>query len=119
MAAILVIEDIRTFRFPATYCRTVWEAWVPLFTESWDEVWFDYDMGLKADSDNTYALAVEIERRAHAGEMLPIGRIVVHSANPYGGDRLMAALSPWYDTVRVAAVDYLLPGSEHNEWATP
>lgn len=116
---VLVIEDIRTFRFPATYCRTIYAAWLPLFSEPWDECWWDYDMGLQADSDNTYVLAVNVERRAHEGIILPIKRMVVHSANPYGGDRLMAALSPWYDTVRVSAADYLAPESQHNEWNGP
>lgn len=116
---VLVIEDIRTFRFVATYARTVREAWVLLFTQEWDEVWFDYDMGLTRDSDNTYELAVEMERRAHNGIPLDVKRVVVHSANPHGGDRLMAALSRSYDTVRVSANDWIVPGSEELEWIGP
>lgn len=113
---VLVIEDLRTFKFPAVYARTLAEAWVQLFSFSWDQVWFDHDMGLTMESDNTYALAVEMERRAQEGAPLPVGEIVVHTANPNGGDRLMAALSKWYNVRRVDANDYLAPGEGHMYW---
>ena len=113
---VLVIEDIRTFRFPATYARTRAEAWLLLFSKPWKEVWFDHDMGLSDESDNTYDLAVEMERRAVEGVPLEVGRVYIHTANPYGGDRLMAALSRWYNVKRVEARDYIVPGSVHNEW---
>lgn len=113
---VLVIEDIRTFRFPATYARTLAEAWQELGNGPWDEIWFDHDMGLTSDSDNTYEIAQYMERRAVEGTPIDVKRVVVHTANPYGGDRLMAALSKWYDTIRVAAVDYLAPNSAHNAW---
>lgn len=119
MAAILVIEDIRTFRFECTYARTRQEAYDLLLNHEWDEVWWDHDLGLQLDSDTSYPLAVHVERLAHDGHLLPVKRMVVHSANPYGGDRLMAALSPWYDTTRVSARDYLAPGSEVLEWVGP
>lgn len=117
---VLVIEDIRTFRFPATYARTRERAWFLLFASGrlrpWKEVWFDYDLGISMDADNSYDLAVEMERRAQEGIPLLAEKVYVHTANPAGGDRLMAALSPWYDVKRVEARDYIVPGSAHNEW---
>lgn len=118
-ADVLVIEDIRTFRFPAVYARTLAEAWVLLISRPWREIWLDHDMGRTANDNNTYALAVFMEQRAQEGDPLHVERVYVHTANPSGGDRLMAALSPWYDVTRVSASDYLLPGSEHNEWIGP
>ena len=115
-ARVLVIEDIRTFRFPAVYARTLAEAWVQLVNGPWDEIWFDYDMGLTSDSDNTYEIATFMERRAAEGVPIDVKRVVVHTANPYGGDRLMAALRNGYDVIRVAAIDYLAPNSAHNAW---
>lgn len=116
---VLVIEDLRTFRFPATYARTIFEAEYLITSQDWTEIWWDFDMGLTRDADNTYKLALALEIKAIEGIFLPVQRMVVHSANPHGGDRLMAALSPWYKTVRVAARDYLAPGSEEMEWIGP
>jgi hypothetical protein len=107
------------FRFECVYARTLLEGQALLFSKPWREVWWDYDLGLTKDSDNAYSLAVEVERLAHKGTLLPIGRMVVHTANPYGGDRLMAAFSPWYDTVRVSANDYITADSERLEWIGP
>ena len=107
---VLVIEDIRTFRFPAVYARNMQEAWTLLHSRRWSEIWFDHDMGLTVNDNNTYPLAVHLERLAFEGTPLDVGRIVVHTANPSGGQRLMAALRA-YNPVRVVANDYLAEGS--------
>jgi hypothetical protein len=116
MTDVLVIEDIRTFRFDAVYARTLDEARVLLFSKPWDEVWWDHDMGLTKNAPDTYKLACEVERLAYKGAILPIGLMVVHSANPNGGDSLMAAFKKHYPTVRVVANDYLAEGETPMFW---
>lgn len=112
---VLVIEDLRTFRFPATYARTVYEAWPHLVSGHWDEIWFDHDMGLTRDDDTTYPIAQYMEKRAYEGVPIDVDRVFVHTANPYGGDRLMAALRA-YNPIRVDANDYLVPGEDPMYW---
>ncbi len=113
----LIIDDVRTFKpregWQTVYARTVPEAREFLNEYDWDEVWWDHDMGyahtigvqyeskeqwdaLERDS-TTYGLACELEANPDAYVM---GEVFVHSANPYGGLRLMEALSAWSPTRR-------------------
>lgn len=117
-ADVLVIEDIRIFRFPCVYARTMGEAWQLLFSKPWREVWFDYDMGLTRLSVDTYPLAVFLEELAHNGAPHPIERVYVHSANPEGGQRLMMALKA-YHPIRVDANDYLADGQPKMTYVGP
>jgi NAD+-processing family protein with receiver domain len=41
---VLVIDDVRTFRFDCAHARTLTQA-LSLLEDSWDEVWFDHDLG--------------------------------------------------------------------------
>lgn len=113
---VLVIEDIRTFRFPAVYARTMNDAWRLLHSRRWREIWFDHDMSMTVNENNTYAIAVHMEQIAFEGTPLDVDRVVVHTANPAGGQRLMAALRA-YKPVRVVANDYLASGSPILVWA--
>ena len=115
---VLVIEDIRIFRFPCVYARTMGEAWQLLFSKPWREVWFDHDMGLLRFDVNTYPLAVQLEELAHQGIPHPIERVFVHSANPAGAQRLVMALRA-YDPIRVDANDYLAAGQPKMTFVGP
>ena len=110
---VLVIDDARTFKFPATYARTVYEADILLFRpDGWDEVWWDHDMSLRDDGNTTRVLAAKLENRWAGRADLPrCGRVVVHTANPAGRDWLVAALTRVYGRVEVVdANSWLAPG---------
>lgn len=107
-ARILVIDDLRTFAFPARYARTSAEAFAAFGEltelEGYDEVWFDHDLG---PGDDINAVVRHLEERAYFDDPIPIGLAVVHSANPVGADRTASTLGRWYRTVRVDAAGYL------------
>ena len=44
MRSVLVIDDVRRFRFDCAYARTLAQA-RSLLEVPWDEVWFDHDLG--------------------------------------------------------------------------
>jgi hypothetical protein len=113
---VLVIEDIRVFNFPCVYARNAYEAEPLLFGRAWREVWFDHDLGLLKSSPDVMPLVNKMERLAHEGTILPIGRIYVHTANPVGRANIVAALSPWYEVRVVDANVYLAPGEKPMYW---
>jgi hypothetical protein len=105
---VLVIDDERTFSFPATYARTLPEgAWL-LFTKGmypgWDEVWLDHDLG-----DTQYRmmdLLNAIEIMSEGKELLTVHRFIIHSANPVARNQMAQALSG-YPLMMVRAEDYI------------
>ena len=111
---ILVIDDERTFNFPATYARTLPEAlWLlcmqgPYGSETykWDVVWLDHDMG-----DPNHEMMDLIKWLGwcamsddYTGPNLD--KIVIHSANPVARENMQKALWAW-DAKMVRAEDYL------------
>lgn len=109
----LVVDDIRVFTFDAKYVRTVKEAIALLSKDgNWDEVWLDHDMGsMSADVD---VLANWLEEKAFAGEVLPIGEFIVHTANSVGRQRIIAALDKFYPVRSVNAADYVFTFDDSN-----
>ncbi len=97
---VLVIDDQRTFRFPAVYARTATEGMSRLAEHEWREVWLDYNLGPGLTIEPVLRL---LEERAARGWPLPIGVICVHTSGPTEGDAMVAALAPWYRVRRVAA----------------
>jgi hypothetical protein len=108
---VLVIDDVRSFSFPAVYARTVREAEPLLFAHEWDEVWLDHDLGLLSAAPTVMPLVNKMERLAYEGTVLPITTVFVHTANPVGRRNIIAALDRWYTLVSVDANDYLDPRS--------
>lgn len=103
---VLVIDDTRTFRFPAAYGRTA-EAGIALLEEhAWREVWLDYDLGHGADIGPVVTL---LEDRAAAGQPFEVGLICVHTSSPEDGDRMVARLGRWYRVRRTLAHSFLDP----------
>lgn len=107
---VLVIDDVRTFDFPAVYARTVAEARTLLFSQPWQAVWWDYDMGDNETSPTTRELAQEVEIMAQNGQLLPVTAMVIHTANPDGRMAIAAALDGWYKVFHAEANGHLAPG---------
>ena len=99
----LVIDDQRTFTFPAVYARTVADGISRLSEREWRELWLDYNMGPGLTIEPVLHL---LEERAARGSPLPIGLICVHTSGPAEGDAMMAALAPWYRVPRFVAHSY-------------
>jgi hypothetical protein len=93
---VLVVDDERTLSFlgEPVYARTAGAA-IEILHEvaSLDELWLDHDLG---KGDDGYAVASYLEERASQGLPLPIGRIVIHSMNPVGAQRMQRALERFY-----------------------
>jgi hypothetical protein len=65
-----------------------------------DELWLDHDLG----GDDTIWPVVELlELAAFEGRPFDIGVVLVHSANPPGGAKMLQALRRWGYEVRLAA----------------
>jgi len=103
---VLVIDDQRTFRFPAVYARTAAEGMSRLAEHEWREVWLDYNLGTGLTIEPVLRL---LEERATRGRPLPIGVICVHTSGPAEGDAMIAALTPWYRVRRVVAHSFRAP----------
>jgi hypothetical protein len=97
---VLVIDDQRTFRFPAAYARTAAEGMSRLAEHEWREVWLDYNLGTGQTIEPVMRL---LEERATRGQPFAIGVICVHTSGPAEGDAMIAALAPWYRVRRVVA----------------
>jgi hypothetical protein len=102
MRSVLVIDDVRRFRFDCAYARTVAQA-VSLLEDSWDEVWFDHDLGL---GETVRPAVVWIEEQIANGVRPEIAQVVIHSSNPTGVRWIYQALRQHYPT-RVVSADEL------------
>jgi hypothetical protein len=102
MRSVLVIDDVRRFRFDCAYARTVAQA-VSLLEDPWDEVWFDHDLGL---GETVRPAVVWIEEQIANGVRPEIAQVVIHSSNPTGVRWIYQALRQHYPT-RVVSADEL------------
>lgn len=101
---VLVIDDLRTFAFPAIYARTADEGLARLEERAWREVWLDHNLGQGA------AIAPVMQflhERASRGQPVGIGIICVHTSDPAEGDEMVAGLGRWYRVRRVVAHAFL------------
>ena len=57
-ADVLVIDDLRTFAFPAVYARSATDGLARLAERAWREVWLDYSLG---DGETTEPI-IELSR---------------------------------------------------------
>ena len=98
---VLVVDDLRSFPFPATYARTS-VAGLELLERpgGWDEVWLDHDLG---GDDTTIPVLDRMCELAHGGHPVELRRVVVHTSNPPGRDVLRRSLERW--GYRVVVVD--------------
>lgn len=103
MSTIIVIDDERTFSFPAEYARDS-ESGLALLQDCFDknirvvELWLDHDLG----GDDTIMPVVRwLEEMAYFKTPLIVNRIYVHTANPSAAPAMMAALDKWYWVKRI------------------
>lgn len=98
--SILVIDDLRSFSFPAVYARTAAAGIARLARRdaSFEELWLDHDLGPGGDIRRVVKY---LERRAFEGRPVPIARVFVQSDNPAGAAWIVAGLARWYPTSRV------------------
>lgn len=97
---VLVIDDLRTFAFEATYARTAEEAIPylrrlpdPLAPEIWDEVWWDHDLG----GSDVWPVVETLERQWHdhpeTKDHVKLHCVVTD--NPVGATALMRTFEHW------------------------
>lgn len=111
---ILLIDDLRDF-VDARECviaRTSAEA-LQILTlgESFDEIWFDHDLGLLDSGvpDTTMVVVDLLSELAYNGTPYPVGIVYVHTSNPVGGKQIASSLSNYGYTIRrVYAGDYFV-----------
>ena len=111
MTRILVIDDQRIFKdregAEIVHETTSDEGFITLVMEGpWDEVWLDHDLGMES-SQNGYEMVMDVVEGLVDSAPLEIGRVYVHSMNPVGADRMVAALRPFFDVVRIDPTPYL------------
>lgn len=102
MTKILLIDDLRNFRFvpegtEVVAARTSAEALAVLADEQthWDEIWFDHDLGEPngADPDTTMPVVDYLSERAFFGNPVSVGKVFIHSSNPPGVRQMAASLT--------------------------
>ncbi len=103
---VLVIDDVRTFSFPAVYARTVSEGLALIASRAWREVWLDHNLGRGADIMPIVRFLTE---QAAGGQPVNVRLIYVHTSDPVAGDAMMAGLGPWYHVRRAVAHGFLAP----------
>jgi hypothetical protein len=101
---ILVIDDLRTFAFPAIYARTSREGLALLEERPWRELWLDYALGHGADIKPVVRV---LEEWAALGRPLKVGLICVHTSDPVQGEAMVAGLGRWYQVRRMVAHSFL------------
>jgi hypothetical protein len=101
---ILVIDDQRTFRFPAVYARTVADGLSRLSEREWRELWLDYNLGPGLTIEPVLQV---LKQHAARGSPFPVGLICVNTSGPVEGVAMVAALAPWYRVRRVVAHSHL------------
>lgn len=113
-ANVLVVDDFRTLKFPATTVRTREAAEVALYAQPWDEVWLDHDLEfaltkeqfMKIKDYNIRPLIYKIVADAKRGEILPVGRFYIHSSNGRGRIFMQEMLSRYYPVTMVDCWDW-------------
>jgi hypothetical protein len=102
---VILVDDLRSFvdGRSAEVARTSAEGIAVLERhreQRIDELWLDHDLG----GDDTIWPVVELlELAAFEGRPFDIGVVLVHSANPPGGAKMLQALRRWGYAVRGAA----------------
>jgi len=99
MRSVLVIDDVRKFRFDCAYARTVAQA-LSLLEDPWDQVWFDHDLG---EGETVRPAVLWIEEQIANGVRPEIAQVVIHSSNPSGVQWIYQALRHHYPTKVVSA----------------
>lgn len=125
----LVVDDQRIFKdapdYEWTHATTSQGGLDTLFGEGpWDEIWLDHDLGM-ASKGSGYDLVEELVDRLDFGTIVPEdivkpgGRIYVHSMNPDGAQRMVAALTRYFTVARIDPTPYLDFDQMYNKGRNP
>jgi hypothetical protein len=113
----LVIDDKRIFEFPPsgdsydhnTYAKNFVAGYDCLrFLSPWDELYLDNDLGLGQKEGRD--IANWLEDQAVHGKKIPIGKIIITTANPVAEKAIYNALNKHYN------VEYLTTQKFHIDW---
>lgn len=105
MGIVILIDDLRSFLDgrAAEVARTSADGVELLHrheADRIDELWLDHDLG----GDDTIWPVVELlELAAFEERPLDVGVVLIHSANPPGGAKMLQALRRWGYPVRLVA----------------
>lgn len=128
MKKVLVIDDVKTFTFPADteviYARTLDDGFrqlerifrLPLIeAPSEFELWLDHDLG---GEDTIRPLCLALAESAFYGVQYPFSMIIICSLNIVGVEWIESTLNPYYSTRRCGdLVDLeLLTGNKLAKW---
>ena len=113
----LVVDDQRIFaEYPDyvwTHATTSQEGIEYLVVSGpWDEVWLDHDLGMESEGSG-YDLVQELVMAFENGDLRPTdvlapdGRVLVHSMNPAGAERMVQALTRYFQVARIDPTPYL------------
>ena len=86
---VLVVDDERTFTFPAEYARTSNEAIGLLDLGYYDYIWLDHDLG---GEDKGIFVVDWLCKRSFFDSIYPVKEIFVHSMNPGASDDMVRSL---------------------------
>jgi hypothetical protein len=108
---ILVIDDQRIFKdredAEIIHETTSDKGFITLVMNGpWDEVWLDHDLGMES-SQSGYEMVMDVVSGLEDGTPLEIGKVYVHSMNPVGADRMVQALTRYFDVARIDPTPYL------------
>lgn len=115
---IVLIDDERDFKQSIApegviVLRTSAEAinWLRTLTpeDNICQLWLDHDLGLLEDGvtpDTIEPVVKELESMFFHNTSPNIEQVLVHTANPVGGDNIFKSMSKIHNTVRVSAGDY-------------
>lgn len=110
----VIIDDLRILNVDGDvlYLRTLQEAidWMKNIDSPPEEIWFDFDLG---GDDTSYPIAYALEEDAflarYENSVEPFfagTRMIIHTDNPVGKQRLRRALTKHYDVDLVDAKGY-------------
>lgn len=88
----LWLDDIRPAPVGWVHARTAPEAIALLARNDVDQVSLDHDLGDDPGAGSGYQVAAWVEEQAALGNLGPL-RWFIHSANPVGRGRMVAALN--------------------------
>ena len=113
---IVLVDDERSFRHPPNDLLVFrnsknaidWLESLELETVI-SQLWLDHDLGLVGGrKDSILPFVRKIEELVFFDRCPVIEQVIVHSANPVGGEQVFAALKKDFSVARVAAGDYLV-----------
>lgn len=114
MYTVLLIDDLRDFKVEPentamTVVRNSAEALKVLEGQNtWDEIWFDHDLGeVDGRIDTTMRVVDYLSEKSFNGDPVNVGTVYIHTSNPVGRKQIQASMHRFgYRTVIVEASNH-------------